>query len=227
MMQWGRRNKIFVAIVALALSCLLYFAQSPARINHWAITNITPPQGAKFDTQVVAFGDSLTAGFGASRAERNYVGLLRQQTGWEIINAGVGGDRSAQGLARLQKDVLSRHPRVVIVLLGGNDFLSKVPLATTLNNLEQILRRTQAQGAVTVLVGIQAPIIGGRTGAAMRELAQKTGSIYVPHILRDIFGKSSMMSDQIHPNDAGYARIAERIRTTAAPLLTTATGVLR
>ena len=212
-------HKFITAIVVIVAAITLWWWNG-SRINYWPITNMTPPTGAVYKTGVVALGDSLTVGFGATKStDRGYIGQLHLQTGWQIANRGVNGDTSSGAINRLQRDVLDERPRVMLLLLGGNDLLTKTPLEKTIANLENIITQVQAQGAVVVLVGIQPPYIGMPMGKAMRNLAKSKGCIYVPNILKDIFGTPSLMSDQIHPNDTGYGMMAEKVAKTAAPLV--------
>jgi lysophospholipase L1-like esterase len=161
--------------------------------------------------QVIAFGDSLIAGYG-STAGHDVVTELTDRVGVTIVNAGRNGDTTESALARLDRDVLSHDPRVVIVLLGGNDFLRKVPRDRTFANLGTIVDRIRAKGAGVVLVGINPGLIGDPFDSAFEELALRTESALVPDVLNGILGNGELMSDAIHPNDRGYAMMAERIQ---------------
>lgn len=96
-------------------------------------------------SSVIAFGDSLTAGFGASAGE-DYPSRLSTRSGIPIVNAGVSGDTTEKALERIDADVLARDPRVVIVGLGGNDFLQGVAIATE----ESLRRDVEAERAAVV-----------------------------------------------------------------------------
>lgn len=158
---------------------------------------------------IVAFGDSLVVGFGATEGA-GWVDVLSRDIGEEIINAGKNGDTTQSALARLEDDVLVREPRIVIILLGGNDVLRRVPKGTTLENLETIITRVQAQGAAVVLVGIPGNLLDPYDDE-YEELAKETGSAFVPNVLNNILSKPELMYDAIHPNDAGNEIMADRI----------------
>jgi acyl-CoA thioesterase-1 len=195
------------AVVALLLAAVVYVGLRPRK-----------PAQPSAGHQVIAFGDSLVSGHGASPG-RDLVSQLSDLVGVTIINAGRSGDTTESALKRLDRDVLSRDPRVVIVLLGGNDFLRKVPRARTFANLGTIVDRIRAKGAGVVLVGINPGLVADPFADGFEELAQRTESAYVPDILEGIFGNKGLMSDAIHPNDRGYAMMAERIQDAVTGLI--------
>ena len=168
--------------------------------------NVSPSKPA---VQVVAFGDSLVAGVGTTGGN-NFVSLLSQRTGISILNAGRSGDTTATALMRLQTDVLSRSPEVVIVLLGGNDLLQGVPVSQRMANITNIAMQLRATGAKVLLIGLGNDPIDPYAGA-LPGIATQTGSTHIPGILEGIFGVPSLMSDPIHPNNAGHAIMADRI----------------
>ena len=202
--------------IALALGLLpgiLLVAYCP-RNNSWPIVNHTP-QGVA----VVAFGDSLTAGYQVADTE-SYPAQLAKLLDREIVNRGVSGDTAAEGLARLDRDVLSENPRVVLLSLGANDMLRRQPIEDTFANLRRIVDRIQARGALVILIGVEGyPLVHGDWGKRYRDLARETGCVYVPDILDDVIGDPGLMYDQIHPNAAGYAKIAQRIQSEAGEYL--------
>jgi lysophospholipase L1-like esterase len=122
------------------------------------------------------------------------------------------------GLARLDS-VIAREPSVAIVLLGGNDYLRKVPIDDTFSNLRTIITRLQESGAVVLVVGIRGGLLSDGFADRFSDLADETGSAHVPDALRGLVADSRYMFDAIHPNDAGYARLAERIRPTLEKLM--------
>jgi len=169
------------------------------------ITNARPR-----GSQIIAFGDSLTAGQGVAPGER-FVSLLSKEFGVPILNAGVSGDTTASALERLDGDVLRRDPKVVILELGGNDLLQQVPHAATERNLAAMIARTQERGAAVVLVAVGGPLGIGGMGPVYRRLAAKYHTALVKNILSGILGDPELMADQIHPNAAGHRIIAQRI----------------
>jgi acyl-CoA thioesterase-1 len=166
---------------------------------------------------IVAFGDSLTEGFGAGPGE-DYPSRLAKMIATPVTNAGVSGDTTESALARLD-EVLALHPRVVIVGLGGNDFLRRTPIAVTAANLRTIVKRTQANGAMVVLLGFRFPSIGGDYDALYESIADDEGCLLIPDMLDGILRNPKLKSDEIHPNAAGYELMAERIAPSLAKLL--------
>lgn len=159
---------------------------------------------------VIAFGDSLTAGYGAGAGE-DWPSRVSASTNIPIINAGVSGDTTESALARIDEDVLARDPRIVIVGLGGNDFLRGVPLPETEANLRAAVRRIQARGAMVVLLGFRFPSINADYGAMYERVADDEGCLLIDRVLKGILTDRKLKSDEIHPNAAGYALMATRI----------------
>ena len=172
--------------------------------------------GPTRDGPIVAFGDSLVYGTGSSGG--GFVKLLEPKLGRPIENLGVPGDTTADGLARLD-EVLALEPSVVILLLGGNDFLRQLPQDTTFANLETIITRLQDDGAAVLLAGVRGGLVRDHFASRFEELADRLGTAYVHDVLDDTLGVSGYMADQVHPNDAGYRVIAERVFPVLAGML--------
>ncbi len=169
-------------------------------------------------SSIVCFGDSLTEGVGASRGH-DYPALLSHALGVQVINAGVAGETTADGLKRLEKDVLQKDPKLVIVLFGGNDFLQHVPREEVFKSLDEMVRRIQEAGAMVVIVGVQSGFWGDAARADYARIAKRRQAAFIPNILDGIFSEPSLKSDSVHPNDAGYEKIAQRILKVIKPLL--------
>ena len=167
---------------------------------------------------IICFGDSLTEGVGASAGE-DYPSVLSRQLGSPVINAGVRGDTTAAALERLADQVLNKNPRLVILLLGGNDFLRQRPRRETRQNLEEIVRRVQAHDAMVVIAGIRLGVFGDDYAEIFEQTAEQFGALYIPQVMKGILTNSSLRSDPIHPNGAGYRLIADRIADKIKPLL--------
>lgn len=196
-----------IALAASVLVIVLLIAYCRRR-NSWPIVN-DAPQGVS----IVAFGDSLTQGYQMAEGD-SYPAQLAKRIGRPIVNRGVSGNTTADGLARLESDVLSENPRIVLLALGGNDMLGRQSIDETFANLRQIVDRLQRRGALVILIGVEGyPLVHGDYGERYRSLARETGCVYVPDMLDDVLGNSALMFDQFHPNAAGYARIAERIES--------------
>lgn len=206
----GRPTVIALASV-VGVALLIAYCR---RGSSWPIVNDSP-QGVA----IVAFGDSLTEGYQMAEGD-SYPAQLAKRIGRPILNRGVSGDTTSGGLARLEKDVLSESPRIVLLSLGANDMLGRQPIDETFANLRQIIDRLQARGALVILIGVEGyPLVHGDYGSRYRALARETGCVYVPDMLDDVLGDSALMFDQFHPNAAGYARIAERIESEAGDRL--------
>ena len=158
---------------------------------------------------IVCFGDSLTYGTGASPG-MDYPSRLAEKLGQEVINAGIPGDTTASALIRLKKDVLSESPGLVLITLGGNDLKNGVSADVALGNLIEIVETLQENNARVIVGGLKFPLRDRGYGQAYAELAEQTGAVLIPHILEGIMGNRALMSDPIHPNDKGYALMAER-----------------
>jgi lysophospholipase L1-like esterase len=168
------------------------------------------------DGPIVAFGDSLVYGTGSSGG--GFVKMLERDIGRPIENLGVPGDTTAGGLERID-EVLDLDAGVVILLLGGNDFLRQVPQDTTFANLSTIIERLQADGATVLLAGVRGGLVRDSFAARFEELADRHGTAYVHDVLDDTFGIDGYMADQVHPNDAGYRVIADRMRPVLQKML--------
>ena len=167
---------------------------------------------------VIAFGDSLMVGVG-STPRNDLVSLLSQRLNVPIINAGRSGDTTQDALARLTSDVSSNNPRVVLVLLGGNDVLRHIPKEVTFANLGTIIDRIHAQGAAVILIGVRGKLLLDDYQKEFKKLARTKQVRYIPDVLKGIFGNPSLMSDEIHPNDKGYMQIAERVEPVLRDVL--------
>lgn len=166
---------------------------------------------------IVAFGDSLVVGYGAT-SSNDFVSVLSREIGMPIENFGKNGDTSADALARVDT-VLARDPGLVILLIGGNDFLKKVPIETTDKNIKSIVSQFVENDTVVVLVAVRGGLLSDPFAPMYASIAKDYDLIYVPNILNGLFGNNTYMFDAIHPNDAGYTRIAERLEDVVAPLL--------
>ncbi len=169
-------------------------------------------------TNIIAFGDSLTAGYGAQPGE-DYPTRMAAILGIPIVNAGLSGDTTDMALARVDTDVLARDPRIVIVGLGGNDFLRGVPIGTTEANLRTIIRKIQSAGAMVVLIGYRFPSLNVNYGDMYERVAKDERCLLVAGVLKGIWTDPSLKSDEIHPNGRGYQLMAERIAKPVKKLI--------
>lgn len=196
-------------LVAGALVLLSYFLSRP---DSYPITNARPAGNT-----LVCFGDSLTYGTGAAKG-MDYPAQLSRLLGEPVVNLGVPGDTTAGALARIDQ-VLKLEPRLVFLTLGGNDLKNGVAREAAFANLRAIVSQLQQAGALVVIGGIQVPMLGRGFGDAYQRLARETGALLLDNVFDGIMGNASLMSDQIHPNDQGYAILARRFQQLAAPYL--------
>jgi len=164
-----------------------------------------PSSGAN----IIAFGDSLVQGVGSTDGN-DFVSLLSNQLGVPIENLGRGGDMTSTALTRLD-DVLKRDPKIVLVLLGGNDYIRRISKEETFSNLGKMIEAIQNKGSVVILLGVRGGILRDNYEKDYRELSKEYQTAYVPNVLDDVIGKAGLMSDTIHPNNEGYKVIADRI----------------
>jgi acyl-CoA thioesterase-1 len=177
---------------------------------------------------IVAFGDSLTAGYGADPG-KSFPDFLQKdldQAGlhWHIVNAGVSGNTTTDGVARLG-EVLADKPRVTIVEFGGNDGLRGLPVETTRGNLEQIIRALSAAGSRVVLAGMTLPPNYGADyirgfEQVYKDLAAKYKLARIPFLLEGVATNPNLMQrDGIHPTAEGNAIVAQLVMRYLKPLL--------
>jgi acyl-CoA thioesterase I len=164
---------------------------------------------------IIAFGDSLVFGVGATKGN-DFVSVLSRMVDRDIINAGMPGDSTVDLLNRLNSDIAVRDPGLVIVLVGGNDYLQHIPKEQTLENIRTIINQIQQTGAEVILIGVSRIVYNKEYKA----IAESEGIEFVPHILDyAVMNRAQLMSDSVHPNDKGYKIFAENIAPTVQKLL--------
>lgn len=168
---------------------------------------------------IICFGDSLTFGTGAKQG-MDYPSQLPRMLSKPIINAGLPGDTTATALARLQKDVLWKSPRIVLITLGGNDLKNRVSKDEAFTNLKKIIQSIQDQGGLVLVGGIDIPYIpflGRGFGNAYEEVCKEQGAILIPNIYEGLITHPDLMSDPIHPKEAGYTIMAKHFYEAIKP----------
>lgn len=160
--------------------------------------------------RILAFGDSLTEGVGVSDAAA-YPSVLQSMTDIEVINAGVSGEITAEGLKRLPDVLDQTDPDLVILCHGGNDLLRKLDPNQTRANLAAMIELIQGRGADVVLVSVPEPGIFLKPADYYAELAKRYDLPIETDIITDLQGDSGMKSDRVHFNEAGYAALAEAL----------------
>ncbi|BEP92671.1 arylesterase [Acidovorax sp. A79] len=204
----ARRRALMAGLAAVALVPLAGCGRKAPRAQ-------AVPTGAT----VLALGDSLTSGVGAS-ADTAYPAVLARLTGWKVVNAGVSGDTSAQALERLPALLQSHQPALVIVGIGGNDFLRRQSASTTRANIVRICTEARASGAQVLLVAVpELSLLAASTGrlgdhALYEEVATQLEIPLHSKGWSGVLSDARLRSDQIHANAAGYERFAQGLVET-------------
>ncbi len=159
---------------------------------------------------IVAFGDSLTYGTGASEAE-SYPVVLGELIKRNVVRAGVPGEVTSGGLARLESVIEEHQPKLMIVCLGGNDMLGKSADAPIAENLREIIKTIKGRGISVMLVGVPRPALITQAAPFYAELAREFDIPYEGVIVTDVLYQRELKSDPIHPNARGYRKMAEAI----------------
>jgi acyl-CoA thioesterase I len=178
------------------------------------------PAHAAEPVRILAFGDSLTAGYGLSEQDtlptRLADALNKMGRPVTMINGGVSGDTSADGVSRLDW-ALADKPQIMILALGANDMLRGLDPKTTRANLEAIIQKAQAAGVEIVLAGmLSPPNLGAEYKAAYDaiypDLAKAHNLLFMPFLLQDVAQDSDLnQADGIHPNGNGVAIIVRNL----------------
>ncbi len=168
---------------------------------------------------VLALGDSLTHGTGAA-PEAAYPKVLADLTGWRVVNAGVPGDTSAQALARLPALLAEHRPALVIVSIGGNDFLRRLPESDTRAHIHAICQQAQRSGAQVLLVAVPrlslAAALGSLSDHGLYEDVAKDLKVALQREgWSQVLSQPELRSDAVHANAQGYARFASSLRDAA------------
>lgn len=167
---------------------------------------------------IVCFGDSLTFGYGVAPGE-DYPSRLSEMLSMPVLNAGIDGDSSPEALKRIQADALDRDPLIVIIEFGGNDFLRKVPLQTTVANISQMVDMVQQKGAMCAIVDISSGMFFSEYRQAFKKIAEEKHALFISSVLNGIITNPQMKSDFLHPNASGYRMIAERVHKKVSPYI--------
>ena len=167
------------------------------------------------DAVIVAFGDSLTRGTGVD-PRQSYPAVLGRLIHRRVINAGVPGEETAAGLARLPRVVAQYHPTLVVLCHGGNDMLRRHSIDRTRDNLAAMVRLLQGDGVQVVLIGVPKPGLFPETASIYRIVADDTEVPLVDDTLASLESDRRYKSDYVHLNAAGYRRLAESVRNLLA-----------
>lgn len=162
------------------------------------------------DSVILAFGDSLTQGVG-TKQETSYPSVLAELTDMTVINAGISGETTYDGLDRFS-DTLDEHdPDLVILLEGGNDILRNMKLADTKANLSQMIEIAKARNIQLVLIGVPRKNLFSDSATFYQQLADEHALAFDGEIIAKLLRQQKYKSDPIHFNEAGYRKLAEAI----------------
>ncbi|MCG8325651.1 MAG: arylesterase [Thiotrichales bacterium] len=169
--------------------------------------------GLPADAVILAFGNSLTYGTGAGR-DKSYPAVLQSLSGRRVINAGNPGEVSADGLRRLPALLDQHNPGLLILCHGGNDILRKKKMDAMQANVRKMIKLARDRNITVVLLGV--PRFGLFLSSAPEygQIAEDTEVIFIEDLLPDILGDNDLKADSVHPNAAGYRKMAETIFAT-------------
>jgi lysophospholipase L1-like esterase len=193
-----RRAKC-ITLVALLLLASLAACGRPAKLSPLAS-----------DAVVLAFGDSLTYGTGAAQSE-SYPAQLERLIGRKVIAAGVPGETSAEARARLPAALDEHAPKLLLLCIGGNDFLRRLGNAQAAANVRAMVKLARDRGIDVLLIGTPEPSLRLAPPAFYAEIAEELRVPYEGAAIAEVLGSRSLKSDSVHPNAPGYRIIAERI----------------
>ncbi|WP_372770845.1 GDSL-type esterase/lipase family protein [Pseudoalteromonas sp.] len=162
------------------------------------------------DSVIVAFGDSLTQGVGVSISE-SYPSQLETLLGVKVVNSGISGQTSQQGLARINKVLNENMPDVVIICYGGNDVLQRKSKSELTNNLRQMILAAKQNGIEVILLAV--PDFGLRLSPMnlYRQLASEHDVVLIEDTLTSLLSNLTMKSDRVHLNEKGYKALATKL----------------
>jgi acyl-CoA thioesterase I len=171
------------------------------------------------DAVVLAFGDSLTFGTGAAESE-SYPAQLEKLIGRRVARAGVPGEVTAQALARLPSALDEHTPRLLLLCIGGNDFLRRAGNAQAEANVREMVKLARSRGVEVLLIGTPEPGFSVTPPAFYAGIAKQFALPYEAAVIGEVLRDESLKADPIHPNARGYGiiagRIAERLKKSGA-----------
>ncbi len=197
------KNKIFMKITTLFLLILslLLYACNDSSSNLSTLSS---------EDKILAFGDSLTYGTGANKGE-DYPTLLSKLANINVINAGVPGEISSEGLVRLPNLLDEHTPDLLILIHGGNDILKKLSRSEQKNNLIAMIELAKARNIEITMLGVPEPGIFLKSAEIYEQVATQTNVPIELSLLPDILSDNSLKSDIAHPNNKGYQKMTEGI----------------
>lgn len=217
---------VFALSLAFSLACGISTAEKQSNDNQ---RKQPPAQVLSDRPKIIAFGDSLTAGFGLTEKE-SYPYLLQEKLNadgykYEVVNAGVSGETSLGGLERIDWVLEMENVEILVLELGANDLLRNVPVKNMKSNLDQIIRKAKAKNVKVLLCGMLAPPTTGSDYQrdytnAFPDLADEHKVEFLPFILENIALKKELnQADGIHPNAQGAKIMTDNVYAVLKPML--------
>lgn len=161
---------------------------------------------------IIAFGDSLTVGVGATD-DHSYPHVLAQLSHRNVISAGVSGEETAAGRKRLAQVLAEATPNLLILLQGGNDILRNRNMQSVKQNLAAMIELAQSKGIDVVLIGVPAKKLFSDVAPLYTELAEEYRLVFTDDLLASLLRNSKYKSDPVHLNKQGYRKLAESIHS--------------
>jgi acyl-CoA hydrolase len=206
-----RKRFTIIAVVLVPLALWLWLRGCAA--SDWQVINAPVAPGEP----IVCLGDSLVAGIGAETPAGKYPDQLARLLGRRVFVVAQPGDTTEDAYKRIGEFDRFRGG-LVIITLGGNDILRRIPWPRTSEALEAIFTYLQQRGAAVALTAVHGPLSSKRA-KAYRRLCRRAGVLLIPNVLAGILTDPALRADPIHPNSEGYALIAERVAAAVTPLL--------
>jgi acyl-CoA thioesterase-1 len=182
----------------------------------FAFVSCTKNEFPSLQKTIVCFGDSLTEGKGANPGG-TYPDFLQKMTNIHVVNLGVSGNTSVQGLLRID-EVINQKAFLILVEFGANDFFKKVPMAETKQAIETIIDKLQATGATVVLVATEDTQLPDLYNT-LKKISKDKKTKFIDGMLNDIWDNRALFSDNLHPNSDGYKIVAEKIYKEIIPII--------
>lgn len=193
------KMRLSTILMVVAIVLIVFFKENKNGVEHKMLER---------DATILAFGDSLTYGFGASEDE-SYPSVMARKTGLHIINAGLNGETTSESLHRLPL-YLAQNPEFVILCIGGNDILQKVPKQIIKQNIQKMVEMIKQSGAEMLLVAVpELDSFGFGVLDIYAEIADEYEIFLEDDVLSHIELRRELKSDYIHPNAKGYEMMAD------------------
>jgi lysophospholipase L1-like esterase len=194
-------NQIFKLFVGLVLIIAIAACSEQPQLN-----------AVSTDSVILAFGDSLTEGVGAKNpTTESYPAVLAAMIGQPIINSGISGEVSSEGLVRLREELEEFEPDLVILCHGGNDLIRKLDQTSLKNNLKSMVSAIKASGADVVLIAVPSFNVLAKVPDLYEEVAEEFNIPIDTDSMRSIEISPQLKADPIHPNVKGYRQMANAV----------------